>query len=196
MWLWVTTVVQSLNHVQCSVTPWTVHTGLLLSSIPPWICSNSCPLSRWCYLCHTVMPPSLIISIFQHRGLSSKSALHIRWPKYWRFHFSISPSNEDSGLIYFRMDWFDLPAVQGTLKSLLQQYKWKASIPHSAFFMVQLTSTHDYWKTIALTIGTCVPKWHLCFLIHCRGLSSLPRSKCFFNFMASVTIHSDFGAPR
>ena len=104
------------------------------------------------------MPPPLIISIFQHRGLSSKSALHIRWPKYWSFRFSISPSNEDSGLIYFRMDWFDLPAVQRTLKSLLQQYEWKASILHSAFFMVQLTSIHDYWKTIALTRWTFASK--------------------------------------
>ena len=139
------------------------------------------------------MPPPLIISIFQHQGLSSKSALHIRWPKYWSFRFSISPSNEDSGLIYFRMDWFDLPAVQRTLKSLLQQYEWKASILHSAFFMVQLTSIHDYWKTIALTIGTCVHKVTplLSNTLSRFVITSLPRSKCFFNFMAAVTIHSD-----
>ena len=90
--------------------------------------------------------PLLLLLPSQHQGLSSKSALHIRWLKYWRFHFSISPSNEDSGLIYFRMDWFDLPAVQGTLKSLLQHHSSKASVLLcSAFFMVQLS--HAYMTT-------------------------------------------------
>ena len=92
-------------------------------------CSNSCPLSWWC---HPIIPSSPILllpSIFlSSRVFSSESILHIRWPKYWGFSFSISPSNEYSGLISFRMDWLDLPAVQGTLKSLLQHHSLKESI--------------------------------------------------------------------
>ena len=99
--------------------------------------------------------PSFLPSI---RVFSNESALRIRWPKYWSFNFNISPSNEQSGLISFRMEWLDLLAVQGTLKSLLQQYSSKASIlQHSAFFTVQLS--HPYMttgKTIALTRRTFV----------------------------------------
>ena len=99
------------------------------------------------------MPPSI-------RVFSSESTLHMRWPKYWSFSFSISPSNEYSGLISFRMDWLDLLAIQGTLKSLLQHHSSKASILwHSAFFIVQLS--HPYMstgKTIALTRWTFVGK--------------------------------------
>ena len=109
-------------------------------------------------------PLLLLPSIFPSIRVFSESALHIRWPKYCSFSFSISPSNEYSGLISFRIDWFDLPAVQGTLKSLLQQHSSKASVlQHSAFFMVQqfkrinslalsrlygptLISTHDYCR--------------------------------------------------
>ena len=112
---------------------------------------------------------------------SSKSALHSRWPKYCSFSFSNSPSNEDSGLIYFRMDWFDFPAVQGTLKSLLQQYKWKTSILHSAFFMVQLSRSYiTTGKTIALTRQTFVGKvMSLLFNMLSRlVIAFLPRSKC------------------
>ena len=109
-------------------------------------------------LCHPLLllfpiPPSI-------RVFSSESTLHMRWPKYWRFSLSISPSNEYSGLISFRIDWFDLLAVQGTLKSLLQHHNSKASILHpSAFFMVQLS--HPYMtigKTLSLTIWTFVSK--------------------------------------
>ena len=112
-------------------------------------------------LCHPLLfPPSVCPSI---RVFSNESALHIRWPKYWSFSFSISPSNNYSGLISFRTDWFDLPAVQATLKSLLQHHSLKASILWcSAFFMVQLS--HPYMttgKTIALTICTYVTKY--CF---------------------------------
>ena len=91
-------------------------------------------------------PPAF--SLAQLQGLSKKSVLHIRWPKYWSFSFSISPSNEYSGLISFRMDWFDLLAVQGTLKSLLQHHSSKASIlgPPAFFYGLTLTSIHDYWK--------------------------------------------------
>ena len=101
--------------------------------------------------------PSILPSI---RVFSNESALHIRWPKYWSFSFSISPSNEYSGQISFRMDWLDLLAVQGTLKSLLQHHSSKSSIFwHSAFFTVQLS--HPYMtigKTIALTRWTFVGK--------------------------------------
>ena len=100
-------------------------------------------------LCCSLLLPSIFPSM---RGFSSESVLHIRWPKYWSFSFSVSPSNEYSGLIYFRMDWLDLLAVQGTLKSLLQHHSPKASILCcSAFFMVQIS--HPYMasgKTIAL----------------------------------------------
>ena len=108
-------------------------------------------------LCHSLLPPSIFPSI---RVFSSESVLCIRWPKYWSFSFSISPSNEYSGLISFRIDWLDLLAVQGTLKGLLQHHSSKASIlRRSAFFIVQLS--HLYMttgKTIALTRWTTVGK--------------------------------------
>ena len=96
-------------------------------------------------LCHPLLlQPSIFSNI---RVYSNESVLHIRWPKYWSLSFSISPSNEYSGLISFRMDWLDLLAVQGTLKSLLQHHSSKASIlEHSVFFISQLTSIHDYQK--------------------------------------------------
>ena len=107
--------------------------------------------SSYLIFCHSLL---LLPSIFPNlRVFSNESALHIKWPKYWHFSFSISPSNEYSGLISFRIDWFDLLAVQGTLKSLLQYHSSKASVlRHSAFFMVQLS--HPYMaigKTIVLT---------------------------------------------
>ena len=130
-------------------------------------------------LCPPLFPlPSIFPSI---RGFSSESVLQIRWSKYWRFSFSISPSNEYSGLISFRMDWFDLLAVQGTLKSLLQHHTSKASIPrHSELFIVQLS--HPYMttgKTIALTRRTFVGKvMSLLFNMLSRlVIAFLPRSK-------------------
>ena len=115
-------------------------------------------LSNHLILCHPLLClPSIFPSI---KVFSNKSALPIRWPKYWSFSFRISPSNEYSGLIFFRIDWFDLLAVQGTLKSLLWHHNSKASILQpSAFFMVQLS--HLYMTTgkiTALTIGTFVDK--------------------------------------
>ena len=108
-------------------------------------------------LCLPLLLPSIFPSI---RVFSNESVLHIRWPKYWSFSFSISPSNEYLGLISFRIDWFDLLVVQGTLKSLLQQYSSKASILQcSAFFMIPLT--HLYMttgKTVTFTTGTFVYK--------------------------------------
>ena len=128
-------------------------------------------------------PLLLLPSIFPNiRVLSNESALYIRWPKYWSFSFSISPSNEYSGLISFRMDWLDLLAVQGTCKSLLQHHSSKASIlQRSAFFIVQLS--HPYMttgKTIGLTRQTFVYKVRsLLFNMMSRlVITFLPRSKC------------------
>ena len=152
-------IVKSLSHVWLFATPWTVAQQTLLSS------TLSKNLLRFMSIESVVLsvsssaPP--FCSIFPSiRVFSKESALHSRWPNYWRFSLSISPSNEYSGLISFRIDWFDLLAVQGTLKSLLQHHNSKASILHpSAFFMVQLS--HPYMttgKTIALTIPTFVSK--------------------------------------
>ena len=135
--------VQSLSHVQFFVTPGTAarqaslsitnsQSLLKLMSIESVMPSNYLILSR-----PLLLPPSIFPSL---RVFSNESVLCIRWPKYWSFSFSISPSNEYSGLISFRMDWIDLLAVQGTLKSLLQHHSSKVSIlQHSAFFIVQLS---------------------------------------------------------
>ena len=125
-----------------------------------------------------LLPPSIFPSI---RVFSNESVLRIRWPKYWSFTFNIIPSNEHPGLICFRMDWLDLLAVQGTLKSLLQHHRTKASIRrHSAFFIVQLS--HPYMtigKTIALTRRTFIGKvMSLLFNMLSRlVITFLPRSK-------------------
>ena len=132
------------------------HTRLPCTSPTPGVWSNS-----WPWWCHPIISSSslLLPSVFPSiRIFSNESVFHIRWPKYWSFSFSISPSNEYSGLISSKIDWFDLLAVQGTLKSLLQHHSSKASIlRHSALFMVQLS--HPYMttgKTIALTRQTFV----------------------------------------
>ena len=128
-------------------------------------------------------PLLLLPSIFPSiRVFSNESALHIRWPKYWSFSFNISPSSENPGLISFRMDWLDLHAIQGTLKSLLQHHSSKASIlRNSAFFTVQLS--HPYMttgKTIALTRWTFVGKIMslLLNMLSRLVITFLPRSKC------------------
>jgi len=128
-------------------------------------------------------PLLLLTSIFPSiRVFSNESALHMRWPKYWSFSFNISPFNEHPGLISFRMDWLDLPAVQGTLKSLLQHHSSKASVLQcSAFFIVQLS--HPYMttgKTIALTRWTFVDKVMslLLNMLSRLVITFLPRSKC------------------
>ena len=129
--------------------------------------------------CPCLLPPSIFPSI---RVFSSESVLHIRWPEYWSFSFSISLSNEYSGLISFRIDWLDLLAVQGTLKSLLQHHSSKASILHcSAFFIVQLSYPYmTTGKTIALTRWTFAGKvMSLLFNMLSRlVIAFLPRSKC------------------
>ena len=136
------------------------------------------PSNHLILCCPLLLPPSIFPSI---RVFSNESVLHIRWPKYWSFSFNISPSNEHPGLISFRMDWLDLLAVQGTLKSLLQHSSSKASIlQHSAFFIVQLS--HPYMNTgemIALTRQTFVDKvMSLLFNMLSRlVITFLPRSK-------------------
>ena len=139
-------------------------------------------------------PLHLLSSIFPSiRVFSKESVLHIRWPKYWSLSFNISPSNEYAGLISFRIDWLNLLAVQGTIKSLLQQHSSKASVLQcSAFFIVQLL--HPYMitgKTIALTRQTFVVKVMSQLF---NMLSRLNKEQASFNFMATVTICSDFGA--
>ena len=132
---------QSLSPARPFVTPWTAARQASLSFTSSWsflrLSKSVTPSSRLILYCPRLLPPSILPSI---RVFSSESVLHIRWPKYWSLSFSISPSNEHSGLISFRMDWLDLLAVQGTLKSLLQHHSSKASIIwHSAFFTVQLS---------------------------------------------------------
>ena len=155
--------VQSLSHVRLFVTPWTAAHQAFLSftnsrSLLKLMSTKSVMLSSHLILCHPfLLLPSIFPSI---RVFSNESVLCIRWPKYWSFSFNISPSNEHSGLISFRMDWLDLLAVQGTLKSLLQHHSSKASILWcSAFFIVHLS--HSYMtvgKTTALTRRTFVDK--------------------------------------
>ena len=152
-------VVQSLSHVQFFASPWTAACQASLSITNSWsllklmsivsvIPSNHHPL---------LFSPSILPSI---RVFSNESVLHIRWPKYWSFNFSISPSSEYSGLISFRVDWLDFLIVQGTLKSLFWHHSSKTSVfQHSAFFMVQVS--HPYMttgKTIALSRWTFVGK--------------------------------------
>ena len=136
------------------------HARLPWLSPTPRTYSNSCTLSWWC---HPIISSSLFLlppSIFSSIRVITNESFRIRWPKYWSFSFSISPLNECSGLISYRIDWFDFLAVQGTLRSVLQQHSSKASTFWcSAFFMVQLS--HLYMttvKTIALTIWTFVSK--------------------------------------
>ena len=151
-----------LNHVQicypmeCSMQGFPVHHQLL-----EFTQTNVHPVGDAIQPSHPLsshFPPAFNLS--QHQGFSNESVLHIRWPKFWSFSFSISPSHEYSGLISFRMDWLDLLEVQGTFKSLLQHHSSKASIFRcSAFFMVQFS--HPYMttgKTIALTRRTFVGK--------------------------------------
>ena len=145
---------QSLSHVQLFVTPQTAAHQASLSitnsrSLLKLMSIESDMPSNHLILCHPLLLlPSIFPSI---RVFSNESALCIRWPKDWSFSFSISPSNEHPGLISFRMDWLDLLAVQGTLKSLLQHHSSKASILQcSAFFIVQLTFIHDYWENHSL----------------------------------------------
>ena len=160
---WFSFSVQLLSHVLLFMTPWTAACQASLSITNSWSSPKPISIESVMPSNHLILccPLLLLLSIFPRiRVFSNESALYIRWPKYWSFSFSISPSNEYSGLIYFRMDWLDLLAVQGTLKTLLQKRSSKASIlQHPAFFIVQLS--HPYMttgKTIALTRWTFVGK--------------------------------------
>ena len=140
--------VQSLSCAQLFATQWTAVPRLPCSSPTPGAYSNSCPLHWWCHPTILCRPLLLLHSIFPSiRVFSNESTLLIRWPKYWSFSFSISPSNEHPELISFRMDWLDLLTVQGTLKSLLQHHSSKASSLALSFLpSPTLTSIRDYWK--------------------------------------------------
>ena len=139
-----------LSCDQLFATPWTIARQASLSIASSQSLFQLRSIESVIQSSHLILcrPLLLLPSIFPNiRVFSNKSALHIRWPKYWSFSFSISPFNEYSGLISFRMDLLDLFVVQGTLKGLLQHHSSKASILWcSAFFTVQLTSTHDCWK--------------------------------------------------
>ena len=177
--------VQSLSHVRLFATPWIAARQASLSItnsrnlLKLMSIELAMPFSHL-ILCHTLfflppIPPSI-------RVFSNESTLHMKWPKYWSFRFSICPSNEHPGLVSFRMDWLDLLVVQGTLKCLLQHHSSKASILwHSAFFTVQLS--HPYMttgKTIALTRRTFVGKvMSLLFnMLSKLVITFLPMSKC------------------
>ena len=191
-------VVQLCNHVQLFPTPWTAVLQASLSftiyrSLLIFISIESVmPFNHLILCCPLLLLPSVFPSI---RVFPNGLVLLIRWPKCWIFNFHISPSNEYSGLISFRMDWLDLLVVQGTLKSLLQHHSSKASILWcSAFFILQLS--HPYMttgKTIALTRWTFVGKvMSLLFNTLSRFvITFLPKNK-HLNFTATVTICSDF----
>ena len=182
-WILHIRIVQLIGSVVSdTATPWLQHAQPPCPSPTPRVHSHSCP-SSWqsshLILCRPLLllppiPPS--IKVF-----SNESTLHMRWPKHWSYSFSISPSNKHPGLISFRMDWLDLLAVQGTLKSLLQHHSSKASILRwSAFFIVQLS--HPYMtpgKTTALTRRTFVGKVMslLCNMLSRLVTTFLPKSK-------------------
>ena len=159
------------------------HARLPCPSPTPGACSNSCPSSRWCHptISSSVDPFSSCLQSFPASGSFPMSQFFLSWPKHCSFSFNISPSNEHSGLIFFRIDWLDLLVVQGTLKSLLQHHSSKASILQcSAFFTVQLS--HPYMttgKTIALTRRTFVGKVMslLLNMLSRLVITFLPRSK-------------------
>ena len=195
-------LVQSLSRVWLFATPWITACQASLSitnsrSLLKLMPIKSVMPSSHLVLCRPLLLLPLILPSI--RIFSSESTLGVRWPKYWSFSFSISPSSEHPGLISFRRDWLDLLAVQGTFKSLLQHHSSKASIlQHSAFFIVQLS--HPYMttgRTIALTRWTFVGKViSLLFNMLSRlVITFLPRSKRL-NFMAAITICSDFGAQK
>ena len=175
---------QSFSHAQLFATPWTVacQVSLLIAnsrSLCKPISIESVMPSNHLILCHPILfLPSIFPTV---RVSSNESALHIRWPKYWSFSFNISPTNENAGLISFRMDWLDLCAVQRTLKSLLQQHSSKAPILQcSTFFLVQLS--HLYMttgKTIVLTRWTFVGRVIslLCNMLSRLVITFVPRSK-------------------
>ena len=207
MWLYMKirqfSSVQSLSHIRLFATPWTAAHQAFLSITNSWSPPKPMSIELVMPSSHLILcrPLLLLTSMFPSITVfSNKSVLHIRWPKYWSFSFNISPFNEHSGLISFRMDWLIIFAVQGTLKSLFQHHSAKASILWcSAFFIVQLS--HPYMTTgkiIALTRWTFVDKvMSLLFNMLSRLIINFsPKERVSFNFLATVTICSDFGAPK
>ena len=189
--------VQPLSHVQLLVIPWTETRQTSLSitnsqSLFKLMSIESVMPSNNLILCHPLLLlPSIFPSI---RDISNESVLYIRWPNYWSFNFSISPSNEYSELISFKIDWFDLLAAQGTLKSLLQHHSSKALVHWcSAFFMVQLSNPYmTTGKTIALTRWIFVDKvMSLLFNVLSRLAIAFFQKQASFNFMAAATICRD-----
>ena len=161
--IYVKSSIQSLIHVLLFATPCTIAHQASLSITNSQSLLKFMPIESAVPSSHLILCPPLLLlpSIFPSiRVFSNESVLHIRWPKYWSFSFSISPSNEYSGLIFFRIEWLDFLAVQGTLKNLLQHHSSKASIlRHSAFFIVQISHPcMTTGKTIALTRRTFVGK--------------------------------------
>ena len=178
-------VVQSPSQVQVFVTPWTAahQASLFLTisrSLPKFMSIASVTPSSHLILWCSLLLPSIFPSI---RNFPNESAVCIRWPKYWSFSFNVGPSNEYSGFLSLKINWFDLLAVQGTLRSILQHHSWKASILwHSAFFTVQLSQLYVITgKTIASTIWTFVSRvMSLLFNTQSRFvIVFLPRSKRF-----------------
>ena len=198
----------SLVHFSCSVVSNSLrphesqHTRPPCPSPTPGVYTNSTSIKSVMPSSHLILSHPLLLlppippSI---RVFTTESILCMRWPKYWSFIFSTSPSNEHPGLISFRMDWWDLLAVQGTLKSLFQHHSSKASILQcSAFFTVQLSHPHmTTGRTILLTRWTFVGKvMSLLFnMLSTLVMTFLPRSKCLL-IMAAVIICSDSGAPK
>ena len=184
---WRAVIVQSLSHIRIFVTPWTAARQASLPSLSPRVCSYLCPLSQRCYL--TISSSDTVSFAF---SLSNDLALHIKWPKYQSFSFSISPSNEYSELISFSFDWFDLLAAQETLKSILQGHSLKSSLLQcSAFFMVH--PSHPYMtngKTIALTLQTFVGKVMplLCNSLCSFVIAFLPRNNCLLILCLQSTL--------
>ena len=179
-----------LQHASLSLTvSWSLPKFMSIALVIP-----SSHLILWHPL---LLLPSIFPSI---RDFSNESAVHIRWPKYWNFSFSISTSNKYSGLISFEIDWFHLLGVQGTLRSLLQHHSSKASVlPLSAFFMVQLSKLYmTTGKTIVLTIWTFVGKlMSLLLNMLCRlVVTFLPRSKRLLISWLQSPMCSDFGAQK
>jgi len=142
---WISSVQFSHSVISNSLWPHGLqHARPPCPSPTPRAYSNSCPLSQWCHptILSSVSPSPPTSNLSQHQGLLNESVLHLRWPKYWSFSFNISPSNEYSGLISFRMDWLDLPAIQRTLKSRFQHHSLKESILRSSTFKRTKTSYH------------------------------------------------------
>ena len=187
--------VQSLSRVQLFTTPWTAalqsspFITISWSLLKLMSIESVMPSNHLILCCPLLLLPPIPSSI---RGFSNESVLHMRWPKYWSFSFSIIPSKEIPGLISFRMDWLNLPAVQGTLKSLLQHHNSKASILRcSAFFTVQLS--HPYMTTgkpIALTKWTFVGKvMSLLFIMLSRlVITFLPGVECQVSQKRSILV--------